>query len=107
MRLQVLFGPALLLLCGCFPGVHVDPTISKSTACPCVCAAPVWLDGGRVELCAISVTRPVNVCRGNASICTAALRPRCFVIHSGVTIAVFHAPTSTTDQFSVMGFTSG
>lgn len=32
MRLQVLFGPALLLLCGCFPGVHVDPTISKSTA---------------------------------------------------------------------------
>ena len=32
MKAQGLLGPALLLLCGCFPGVHVDPTISKSTA---------------------------------------------------------------------------
>jgi len=26
----VLLG-SLLLLCGCFPGVHLDPTVSKST----------------------------------------------------------------------------
>ena len=31
MRFQLLAGFALLLLCGCFPGVHLDPTVTKST----------------------------------------------------------------------------
>ena len=31
MKLHVLIGSGLLLLSGCFPGVHLDPTVTKST----------------------------------------------------------------------------
>jgi len=31
MKLHMLIGSGLLLLCGCFPGVHLDPTVTKST----------------------------------------------------------------------------
>ena len=31
MNARVLLGSSLLLFCGCFPGVHVDPTLKKET----------------------------------------------------------------------------
>ena len=31
MRIQTACGLGLLLLCGCFPGVHLDPTVTKTT----------------------------------------------------------------------------
>src|SRR5262245_23468489 len=31
MKRHLLLGSSLLLLCGCFPGVHLDPTLTKST----------------------------------------------------------------------------
>jgi len=30
MNIRALSGAGLLLLCGCFPGVHLDPTVTKT-----------------------------------------------------------------------------
>ncbi len=50
-------------------------TTSKSTACAWPPGLAEALSGGRTELCAISVIRPVKTRRGNASISMLALSP--------------------------------